>query len=84
MDLGGLFPSERAAAAFAPPAVVHEGGPDLHMVLLTTDLPVCPSAGNLALELLTGPDRSVFNVAELLGEDGRSRLSASARGLEVR
>jgi site-specific DNA-methyltransferase (adenine-specific) len=51
----------------------------LRLVLLTTDAPAA-GAPSAALRAVTGPDRPVFAVVELLDDAGQARLRAIARG----
>ena len=81
-DVSGAFTSTRAGLkrtdtlwkALGKAAVLHQGGGDLPLVLLTTDAPAKGSAGAVALGVVTGPGRPVSDVIELLDADGRSRL----------
>ncbi len=59
-------------------AVLHQGGLDLPLVLLTTHAPVAGSAGLAALDALRGPGGSVFDLIELLKPADAERLRTYA------
>jgi hypothetical protein len=65
--------------ALGKAAVLSEGCRDLALVLLTTDLPVPGSAGAVALEVVKGSGRPVFDVVALLDPAGQERLGHYAR-----
>ncbi|MDP8987805.1 MAG: site-specific DNA-methyltransferase, partial [Actinomycetota bacterium] len=85
-DLSGAFAATRAGLkrsdalwkALGTAAVLHWAAIDLPLVLLTTDAPARASAGMLALEAVTGPDRPVRDVVELLDPAGHARLRTYA------
>ena len=77
---GGLRRTDTLWKALGTAAVLHEGRPDLPLVLLTTDLPARAGAGRVALEALTGPGRPVLDSIELLQPEARQRLHAYALG----
>ncbi|MGB6058524.1 MAG: site-specific DNA-methyltransferase [Microthrixaceae bacterium] len=90
-DVSGAFTSNRAGLrrtdtlwkALGKAAVLHEGsaedgGEILPLVLLTTDAPVKNTAGSQALKVMTGPDRPVFDLIELLNVDDQTRLRSYA------
>lgn len=88
-DLTGGFTSGHAGLrrtdtlwrALGKAAVLHEGRPDLPLVLLTTDTPARGSAGDVALNVVRGPDRPVLDVIGLLDAADHRRLrSYSVRG----
>jgi DNA modification methylase len=55
-------------------AVLHQGRPDLPLVLLTTDAPTRGSAGVAALNALRQPGGAVFDLIELLAPHDHERL----------
>ena len=80
-DVSGAFTSNRAGLkrtdtlwkALGKAAVLHErGGPPL--VLLTTDAPTRGSAGYVALNVVRGHGRPVFDLIELLSTGDQERL----------
>lgn len=75
----GLRRSDTLWKALAKAAVLHQGRPDLPLVLLTTDVPKKGSAGHTALKALKGPDGAVLDVAELLNGSDHQRLLDYAR-----
>lgn len=85
-DVSGAFTSNRAGLkrtdtlwkALGKAAVLHEGRGDLPLVLLTTDGPARGTAGAVALGVVRGPGRPVFDLIELLDADDQSRLRAYA------
>lgn len=84
-DVSGAFTSNRAGLkradtlwkALGKAAVLHERG-GLPLVLFTTDAPTRGSAGYVALEVMKGPGRPVFDVIELLNTSDKRRLHAYA------
>jgi DNA modification methylase len=82
----GLKRSDALWKALGTAAVLHSTAIGLPLVLLTTAAPSRPSAGMLALEAVTGPDRPVHDVVELLDPAGHCRLRvyASSGGSEPR
>jgi DNA modification methylase len=74
---GGLKRSDALWKALGTAAVLHSTAIDLPLVLLTTDAPSRPSAGILALEAVTGPDRPVHDVVELLDPAGHGPVLGS-------
>jgi hypothetical protein len=75
----GLQRSDTLWKTLAKAAVLREGRADVPLVLLTTDAPKRGSAGHAALKVLTGPDRPVFDVVELLNTGDHDRLRDHAR-----
>lgn len=75
----GLRRADTMWRALAKAAILHEDRPGLPLVLLTTDLPAKASAGQTALDVLTGPERPIFAVVELLDERGHEHLLDYAR-----
>lgn len=81
-DVSGAFTSSRAGLrrtdtlwkALGKAAVLHEARGDLPLVLLTTDAPARGSAGYIALNVLRGPGRPVFDLVELLDPADQERL----------
>jgi DNA modification methylase len=81
-DVSGAFTSNRAGLkrtdtlwkALGKAAVLHQGRADLPLVLLTTDAPARGSAGYVALGVVKGPGRPVFDLIELLDAGDQSRL----------
>lgn len=86
-DVSGAFTSSRAGLrrtdtlwkALGKAAVLHQGRGDLPLVLLTTDAPARGSAGHVALDVMKGPGRPVFDVIELLDAGDQERLRTYAR-----
>jgi len=79
----GLRRADTLWKALGRAAVLHQGGDDLRLVLLTTDLPARGSAGAVALGNLRGPGRPVADVVELLDPADEARLAAYAGGDSV-
>jgi DNA modification methylase len=85
-DVSGAFSSSRAGLkrtdalwkALGKAAVLHQGGKDLPLVLLTTDAPARGSAGSAALEVLRRPGGPVFDLVELLNPKDQERLRGFA------
>ncbi len=81
-DVSGAFTSNRAGLrrtdtlwkSLGKAAVLHEGSPELPMILLTTDAPKKASAGAQALAVMRGPHRPVFDVIELMNPDDQAKL----------
>ncbi len=81
-DVSGAFTSGRAGLrrtdtlwkALGKAAVLHEGHGDLPLVLLTTDAPKRGSAGYVALGVVKGPGRPIFDLVELLDTTDHERL----------
>jgi DNA modification methylase len=81
-DVSGSYTSNRAGLrrtdalwkSLGKAAVLHEGGFDRPMILLTTDAPTRGTAGHRALEVMRGPDRPVYDVVELMNRRDRSKL----------
>ena len=81
-DVSGAFTSSRAGLkrtdtlwkALGKAAVLHERRGNLPLVLLTTDAPARGSAGEVALGVVKGPGRPVFDIIELLDSNDQSRL----------
>ncbi len=81
-DVSGAFTSSPAGLkradtlwkALGKAAVLHEGRPDLPLVLVTTQAPARASAGRAALGAVTGAGRPVFDVVELLDTADQERL----------
>ena len=86
-DVSGAFTSNRAGLelmdalwkALGKAAVLHEGRPDLPLVLLTTDAPAPRTAGATALDAVRGAGRPVFDVIELLDTGDHERLRTYAQ-----
>lgn len=85
-DVSGAFTSNRAGLkrtdtlwkALGKAAVLRERG-DVPLVLLTTDAPTRGSAGYVALNVMKGQGRPVFDVIELLNPVDQERLHGYAR-----
>jgi DNA modification methylase len=75
----GLKRADALWRALGRASVVHEGRPDLPLVLITTDRPGKGSAGRRALEAVSGPGRPVFDTIELFDPADRDRLTGHAR-----
>jgi site-specific DNA-methyltransferase (adenine-specific) len=81
-DVSGAFTSNRAGLrrtdtlwkALGKAAVLHQGRGDLPLVLLTTDAPTRGSAGYVALGVVKGPGRPVFDLVQLLDTADQERL----------
>ncbi len=87
-DVSGAFTSGRRAGlrrtdalwkALGKAAVLHQSGEDLPLVLLTTDAPAAGSAGAVALDVVKGAGRPVFDVVELLNTRDYERLRVYAQ-----
>jgi DNA modification methylase len=80
---GGLKRTGALWKAIGKAAVLREvsGTP---FVLLTTDTPVRPSAGAQALNQVTGPNKPVHAVIEMLQQSGLQELEALFRGKRLR
>jgi site-specific DNA-methyltransferase (adenine-specific) len=76
----GLKRAETLWKALGKAAVLHEGRPNLPLVLMTTDAPANSSAGFAALRALKGPGRPVFDLVELLNSSDQQRLRRYALG----
>lgn len=77
---GGLRRTDTLWKVLGKAAVLHESRSELRLVLLTTDAPARGSAGQAALEALTGPDRPVADLIELLNSHDHARLRNYAAG----
>jgi len=75
----GLRRADTLWKALGKAAVLHQGGRDLPLVLLTTHAPIAGSAGQAALEALRGPGSSIFDLIELLKPTDAERLRTYAR-----
>ena len=81
-DVSGAFTSSRAGLrrtdtlwkALGKAAVLHQSGGNYSLVLLTTDAPARGSAGQVALDVVRGPGRPIFDLIELLDPEGQERL----------
>jgi site-specific DNA-methyltransferase (adenine-specific) len=81
-DVSGAFTSNRAGLkrtdtlwkALGKAAVLHQRSSELPLVLLTTDAPTRGSAGYVALDVVKGPGRPVFDLIELLNTADQERL----------
>ncbi len=81
-DVSGGFTSSRAGLkrtdtlwkALGKAAVLHERRRNIPLVLLTTDAPAKGSAGDIALGVVSGPDKAIYDVVELLSAEGQQRL----------
>ena len=76
----GLRRTDTLWKAIGRAAVLKEFGHGHPLVLLTTDRPAPNSAGQRALEAVTGPDKPVYAVIELADPQDLDRLRALARG----
>jgi hypothetical protein len=74
----GLKRADALWKSLGKAAVLHEGRPDLPLVLLTTDTPARGSAGAAALHAVSGAGRPVVDTVELLDPDGQERLRSYA------
>ncbi|HUD15755.1 MAG TPA: hypothetical protein VMQ59_00785, partial [Acidimicrobiales bacterium] len=85
-DVSGAFTSNRAGLrradalwkSLGKAAVLHQGGRDLPLVLLTTDAPAKGTAGHQALAVMRGPAHPVFDLVELMNTDDQARLRGYA------
>ena len=81
-DVSGSYTSNRAGLrrtdalwkSLGKAAVLHEGGFDRPMILLTTDAPTRGTPGHQALEVMRGPYRPVYDLVELMNRRDRSKL----------
>lgn len=76
----GLKRTDTLWKALGKAAILHEGRKNLPLVLLTTDLPAKGSAGDTALRVVSGPDKAIRDVVELLSASGQDRLHHYAAG----
>lgn len=74
---GGLLRADAVWRALGRASAIRGREPDVTLVLLTTDLPKRRSEGDTALRA-AGPD-VLFDVVDVLSEEGRSRLGDYAR-----
>lgn len=87
-DVSGGFTSTRPGLrrtdtmwkALGKAAVLHEVQPSVPLVLLTTHVPTGGRAGESALAVLSGPDKPIYDVIELLDEAAFGRLCSYASG----
>jgi len=85
-DVSGAFTSSPAGLkrtdtlwrALGKAAVLHERENDFPLVLLTTDVPARGSGGYVALQVMKGPGRAVFDLVELLNSSDLERLQGYA------
>jgi len=77
---GGLKRTDTLWKAIGKAAVLHEGRGDLPLVLLTTDAPARRSAGYVALDMVKGAGRPIFDLIELLNTTDQARLRDYAVG----
>lgn len=77
---GGLRRTETLWKVLGKAAVLHASGIGMRLVLITTDAPRRGSAGRLALDSLTGAERPIWDVVELLDPSGAERLGNYALG----
>jgi modification methylase len=80
----GLKRAETLWRAIGRATVLHEVRPDLPLVFITTDRPGKGTAGRVSLDAVTGGDRPVFEVVELLEPAARDRLAELAGGSSPR
>lgn len=81
---GGLRRSDTLWRCIATASVLHQADDPMPLVLLSTDLPRRGSAGDRALNAVTGRGRPVAGVIELLDPDCRERLARYAsEGIEA-
>ena len=76
----GLRRTDTLWKALGKAAVLHSHDPDTPLVLLTTDRPAPNSAGNRALEALTGPDKPIRAVIGMLSPEDLEHLAELASG----
>jgi len=87
-DVSGAFTSVRPGLkrtdtlwkAVGKAAVLHAAKRRVPLVLLTTDRPAAGTAGALALDAVTGRDKPIRAVIELLSADGQQQLRLLAKG----
>lgn len=87
-DVSGAFTSSRSGLkrtdtlwkALGKAAVLHQAGAidGVPLVLLSTDAPTRGSAGDKALRVVTGPDKPIHDVIELLSPEDQARLAGYA------
>jgi site-specific DNA-methyltransferase (adenine-specific) len=77
--LAGLRRTETLWKVLGKAAVLHQGREDLPLVLLTSDAPTPGSAGSVALDVVKGAGRPVFDVIQLLDKRDHERLSDYAK-----
>jgi site-specific DNA-methyltransferase (adenine-specific) len=91
-DVSGGFTSNRPGLrrtdtlwkALGKAAVLREIRPETRLVLLTTHAPPSNSAGDLALRVVSGPNRPITDVIELTDESHLKRLRGYAEGDDPR
>lgn len=89
-DVSGGFTSNRPGLkrtdtlwkALGKAAVLHEVEPKVRLVLLTTDAPRKGSAGDAALAVVTGREKPIRAVLQMLSLDDQERLRRFAVGPE--
>jgi site-specific DNA-methyltransferase (adenine-specific) len=77
----GLRRSDTLWKALGKAGIVQQAGLGMPFVLLTTDVPAKGSAAHQALEVMTGADRPVRDVIDLLNETDHARLRQYAEGV---
>ena len=70
----GLRRTDTLWKALGKAAVIRNSGLDLPLILLTTDAPVKGSAGDMALKVLTGPDRPIYALIEIRNTEDQQLL----------
>ena len=76
----GLRRTDTLWKALGKAAALHADGNNPRLVLLTTDRPTRNSAGHRALQSVTGPEKPVHDVFEMLDPQDLARLTALATG----
>ncbi len=76
----GLRRTDTLWKALGKAAVLHSSGESVPLVLLTTGRPAPNSSGHRALKAITGPDKPVYAVIEILDPADLSLLAELARG----
>lgn len=79
----GLRRTDTLWKALGKAAVMHAADPATRLILLTTNRPASNSSGHHALEALTGPDKPVRAVINMLCPDDRAHLTTLAHGAET-
>lgn len=75
----GLRRADTLWKALGKAAVLNEAHPRMPLVLLTTDAPTRPSAGDAALRAVLGPGKPIYDMVELLDPNCVERLGQHAR-----
>lgn len=70
----GLMRADTCWKALAKAALLHQARPTLPLVLLSTDRPTKASPGEVALRVIQGPGKPIFDTVEILNIEDQARL----------